>query len=125
MVTEEGRRYCRYDSDIATGLGVGSFFLLVVSQVTVMIVTRCLCCGKPMRPSGSRSWAICLFITSWYVLNRDKFSSFWFSLLDIMEPRMTMPTSVSIPTSSENLLLIINLIVKSQIFATLIIYDSG
>ncbi|KAL4357813.1 hypothetical protein AHAS_Ahas09G0224200 [Arachis hypogaea] len=30
-----------------------------------MIVTRCLCCGKAMRPSGSRSWAICLFITSW------------------------------------------------------------
>nr|AFK47945.1 unknown [Lotus japonicus] len=30
-----------------------------------MVVTRCLCCGKAMRPSGSRSWAICLFITTW------------------------------------------------------------
>lgn len=61
----EGRNYCQYDSDIATGLGVGSFFMLVASQVIIMVVTRCLCCGKAMRPSGSRSWAICLFITSW------------------------------------------------------------
>ncbi|OIV93189.1 hypothetical protein TanjilG_06756 [Lupinus angustifolius] len=61
----EGRMYCQYDSDIATGLGVGSFFVLVASQVIIMIVTRCLCCGKAMSPSGSRSWAIFLFITSW------------------------------------------------------------
>lgn len=65
---DEGRNYCQYDSDIATGLGVGSFFMLVASQVIIMVVTRCLCCGKAMRPSGSRSWAICLFITSWYLL---------------------------------------------------------
>jgi len=62
-----GRKYCEYDSDIATGLGVGSLFILVASQVIIMVVTRCLCCGKAMRPTGSRSWAICLFITSWYV----------------------------------------------------------
>ncbi|CAL0313936.1 unnamed protein product [Lupinus luteus] len=61
----EGRMYCQYDSDIATSLGVGSFFVLVASQVMIMIVTRCLCCGKAMSPSGSRSWAIFLFITSW------------------------------------------------------------
>ncbi|KAK2383032.1 fiber [Trifolium repens] len=61
----EGRKYCQYDSDIATGLGVGSLFILVASQVIIMVVTRCLCCGKAMRPSGSRSWAICLFITTW------------------------------------------------------------
>ncbi|XP_047182280.1 uncharacterized protein LOC124848606 [Vigna umbellata] len=60
-----GRKYCQYDSDIATGLGVGSLFIVVASQVIIMVVTRCLCCGKAMRPSGSRSWAICLFITSW------------------------------------------------------------
>ncbi|XP_014621126.1 uncharacterized protein LOC114375142 isoform X2 [Glycine soja] len=63
-----GRNYCQYDSDIATNLGVGSFFILVASQVIIMVVTRCLCCGKAMRPSGSRSWAICLFITSWYCM---------------------------------------------------------
>lgn len=61
----EGRKYCQYDSDIATGLGVGSLFILVASQVIIMVVTRCLCCGRAMRPSGSRSWAICLFITTW------------------------------------------------------------
>ncbi|MED6156697.1 hypothetical protein PIB30_016853 [Stylosanthes scabra] len=65
VVDANGRKYCQYDSDIATGLGVGSFFILVASQVIIMIVTRCLCCGKAMRPSGSRSWAICLFITTW------------------------------------------------------------
>ncbi|PON96099.1 hypothetical protein TorRG33x02_080290 [Trema orientale] len=30
-----------------------------------MVVSRCLCCGKALRPSGSRSCAIALFITSW------------------------------------------------------------
>ncbi|RZB66221.1 hypothetical protein D0Y65_042029 [Glycine soja] len=29
----------------------------------VMVVTRCMCCGRAMRPSGSRSWSICLFIS--------------------------------------------------------------
>ncbi|KAG4957936.1 hypothetical protein JHK85_044316 [Glycine max] len=28
-----------------------------------MVVTRCMCCGRAMRPSGSRSWSICLFIS--------------------------------------------------------------
>ncbi|XLR03910.1 hypothetical protein S83_070108, partial [Arachis hypogaea] len=65
VVDANGRKYCQYDSDIATGLGVGSFFILVASQVIIIIVTRCLCCGKVTRPSGSRSWAIYLFITSW------------------------------------------------------------
>lgn len=64
---EGNQNYCLYDSDIATGLGVGSFFILVASQAIIMVVTRCLCCGKAMIPSSSRSWAIFLFITSWYV----------------------------------------------------------
>jgi len=59
--------YCRYDSDIATGLGVGSLLLLMASQLLIMVASRCLCCGKAMRPSGSRAWAIVLFITCWYV----------------------------------------------------------
>ncbi|XP_050213665.1 uncharacterized protein LOC126665033 [Mercurialis annua] len=57
--------YCQYDSDIATGLGVGAFLLLLASQLLIMIASRCLCCGKAMRPSGSRTWAIVLFITCW------------------------------------------------------------
>ncbi|CAN0852914.1 hypothetical protein LINGRAHAP2_LOCUS5468 [Linum grandiflorum] len=57
--------FCMYDSDIATGLGVGSLVTLMASQLLIMAVTRCLCCGRAMRPSGPRSWAIVLFITSW------------------------------------------------------------
>ncbi|KDP20933.1 hypothetical protein JCGZ_21404 [Jatropha curcas] len=57
--------YCQYDSDIATGLGVGALLSLMASQILIMIASRCLCCGKAMRPSGSRTWAIVLFITCW------------------------------------------------------------
>ncbi|XVF87525.1 hypothetical protein PTKIN_Ptkin18bG0127100 [Pterospermum kingtungense] len=57
--------YCVYDEDIATGLGVGSFLFLLLSQIVIMAASRCLCCGKAMRPSGSRACAIVLFITCW------------------------------------------------------------
>ncbi|XP_028075131.1 uncharacterized protein LOC114277429 [Camellia sinensis] len=57
--------YCVYDSDYATGLGVGSLLLLMASQVIIMLVTRCLCCGTALRPGRSRVWAITLFITCW------------------------------------------------------------
>ncbi|KAK2644119.1 hypothetical protein Ddye_019314 [Dipteronia dyeriana] len=60
-----GYTYCQYDKDIATGLGVGSFLLLLASQMLIMVASRCLCCGKAMRPSGARAWAIILFITCW------------------------------------------------------------
>lgn len=60
--------YCVYDSDIATGLGVGSFLFLMASQVLIVVASRCLCCGKALRPSAPRAWAICLFITCSYVL---------------------------------------------------------
>lgn len=63
--------YCVYDEDIATGLGVGSFLFLLLSQILIMVTSRCLCCGKAMRPSGSRAWAVVLFITCWYVLSFD------------------------------------------------------
>ncbi|GKV45862.1 hypothetical protein SLEP1_g52894 [Rubroshorea leprosula] len=61
----ESERYCVYDKDIATSLGVASLLFLLVSQLVIMVATRCLCCGRAMRPSGSRAWAIVLFITSW------------------------------------------------------------
>ncbi|KAJ4843777.1 hypothetical protein Tsubulata_017404 [Turnera subulata] len=63
--TRGNDHYCRYDSDIATGLGVGSLLFLIASQILIMVASRCLCCGKAMRPSGSRAWAIVLFITCW------------------------------------------------------------
>lgn len=65
IATQGNSRYCRYDSDIATGLGVGSLLFLLASQLIIMAVTRCLCCGKGLKPSASRTWAIVLFITSW------------------------------------------------------------
>ncbi|XP_062096574.1 uncharacterized protein LOC133802307 [Humulus lupulus] len=65
LVKEVDYTYCVYDKDIATGLGVGAFLFLCVSQILIMVVSRCLCCGKALRPSSSRSWAIALFISSW------------------------------------------------------------
>ncbi|KAK4744298.1 hypothetical protein SAY87_010610 [Trapa incisa] len=62
---EKEYNYCQYDSDIATGYGVGAFLFLMVSQAIVMAVTRCFCCGKSLGPSSSRAWAIILFITCW------------------------------------------------------------
>ncbi|KAK8945839.1 hypothetical protein KSP40_PGU016537 [Platanthera guangdongensis] len=57
--------YCVYDSDIATGFGVGALLLLLASQMLVMGVSKCFCCGPAIRPSGSRSCALILFLFSW------------------------------------------------------------
>nr|AGV54747.1 fiber protein Fb34 [Phaseolus vulgaris] len=57
--------YCVYNSDIATGYGVGAFLFLLVSQVLIMVASRCFCCGKPLNPGGSRACAIVLFIICW------------------------------------------------------------
>ncbi|CAH8322746.1 unnamed protein product [Eruca vesicaria subsp. sativa] len=57
--------YCVYEKDIATGLGIGSFLILLASQLFLMVASRCLCCGRALTPSGSRSCAILLFITTW------------------------------------------------------------
>ncbi|KAH7568953.1 hypothetical protein ACOSP7_012082 [Xanthoceras sorbifolium] len=65
IVNGAGYTYCQYHKDIATGLGVGSFLLLLASQALIMVASRCMCCGKAMKPSGARTWAIILFITCW------------------------------------------------------------
>ncbi|KAE8731750.1 Transducin/WD40 repeat-like superfamily protein [Hibiscus syriacus] len=57
--------YCVYDSDIATGYGVGAFLFLMVNQALIMVASRCFCCGKGLNPSGSRAWALILFIVCW------------------------------------------------------------
>ncbi|KAJ4828455.1 hypothetical protein Tsubulata_005681 [Turnera subulata] len=57
--------YCVYDSDIATGFGVGAFLFLMASQVLVMVASQCFCCGKPLSPGGSRALAVILFIICW------------------------------------------------------------
>ncbi|KAL7211869.1 hypothetical protein ACSBR2_014679 [Camellia fascicularis] len=61
----DGSTFCVYDSNYATGLGVGSLLFLMVSQLLIMLATRCLCCGMALRPGRSRVWAIVLFVTCW------------------------------------------------------------
>ncbi|XP_073058661.1 uncharacterized protein [Primulina eburnea] len=63
--TNANSKYCVYDSDIATGFGVGSLLLLMASQVLIMAISRCLCCGRALRPSRSRAQAIAFFIICW------------------------------------------------------------
>ncbi|XP_078177290.1 sodium/hydrogen exchanger (DUF1218) [Carex rostrata] len=57
--------YCVYDSDIATGYGVGSFLFLLSAQSVLMAVTKCMCFGRPLAPGGSRAWSIIYFASSW------------------------------------------------------------
>ncbi|XP_042494707.1 uncharacterized protein LOC122074008 [Macadamia integrifolia] len=57
--------YCVYDSDVATGYGVGSFLFLLSSESLLMGVTRCMCFGKPLAPGGNRAWSIIYFVSSW------------------------------------------------------------
>ncbi|KAI5013708.1 hypothetical protein ZWY2020_040594 [Hordeum vulgare] len=42
--------YCVYDSDVATGYGVGALLLLIAAQVIVMLAIRCFCCGRGLKP---------------------------------------------------------------------------
>ncbi|OIW12935.1 hypothetical protein TanjilG_15855 [Lupinus angustifolius] len=48
--------YCSYNSDVATGYGVGSFLFLLSSESLLMGVTKCMCFGRPLTPGGSRAW---------------------------------------------------------------------
>ncbi|XP_057966460.1 uncharacterized protein LOC131154223 [Malania oleifera] len=63
--SEKEYNHCVYDSDISTGLGVGAFLFLMASQAIIVVASRCFCCGKALNPSGSRAWAVILFITCW------------------------------------------------------------
>ncbi|KAI4964674.1 hypothetical protein ZWY2020_059992, partial [Hordeum vulgare] len=42
--------YCVYDSNIATGYGVGALLLLIAAQVIVMLASQCFCCGCGLKP---------------------------------------------------------------------------
>ncbi|KAF9609163.1 hypothetical protein IFM89_013553 [Coptis chinensis] len=63
--SEKNYNYCRYDSDISTGYGVGSFLFLLAGQLLIMVASKCFCCGRALRPGGSRALAIILFIACW------------------------------------------------------------
>nr|GEX90057.1 ammonium transporter 1 member like [Tanacetum cinerariifolium] len=58
-------RYCVYESDIATGMGVGALLFLLLSQLLVMFATHCMCFGRALSPGRSRALAVFLFITCW------------------------------------------------------------
>ncbi|PKU64213.1 uncharacterized protein LOC110112558 [Dendrobium catenatum] len=62
---ENNYTYCVYDSDIATGYGVGALLFLMVSQAVVAVATKCLCCGRALHPGGPRFCALILFLSSW------------------------------------------------------------
>ncbi|XP_051136234.1 uncharacterized protein LOC127254925 [Andrographis paniculata] len=62
---EDNYQFCVYDSDIATGYGVGAFLFLMVSQLMIMAASKCFCCGSPLKPGGSRACAVILFIMCW------------------------------------------------------------
>ncbi|XP_031110620.1 uncharacterized protein LOC116014804 [Ipomoea triloba] len=63
--TEYTYSYCVYDSDIATGFGVGAFLFLMATQFLIMVASRCFCCGRALIPGPSRTCALLLFIISW------------------------------------------------------------
>ncbi|XP_028547974.1 uncharacterized protein LOC110100595 isoform X1 [Dendrobium catenatum] len=56
--------YCIYDSDIATGYGVGAFLFLFSTQALLMVVTKCMCFGRPLAPGSNRAWTIIYFASS-------------------------------------------------------------
>ncbi|KAJ6910671.1 hypothetical protein NC652_021357 [Populus alba x Populus x berolinensis] len=60
------RTYCVYDTDASTVYGLAAFGLLLISQMIVNGVTRCLCFGKGLvTGSCSTTCAITFFIFSW------------------------------------------------------------
>ncbi|KAG6764218.1 hypothetical protein POTOM_031677 [Populus tomentosa] len=70
------RTYCVYDTDASTVYGLAAFGLLLISQMIVNGVTRCLCFGKGLvTGSCSTTCAIIFFIFSctpeWYMDDTD------------------------------------------------------
>ncbi|XP_024026120.1 uncharacterized protein LOC21397780 [Morus notabilis] len=57
--------YCVYNSDVATGYGVGGFLFLLSSESLLMGVTKCMCFGRPLAPGSHRAWSIIYFVSSW------------------------------------------------------------
>jgi hypothetical protein len=63
--SEQNYAHCVYDSDIATAYGVGALLLLAVAQALLMAASRCFCCGRGLKPGGSRACALILFLFLW------------------------------------------------------------
>ncbi|XP_050226063.1 uncharacterized protein LOC126675462 [Mercurialis annua] len=65
LPTNPNVTYCVYNSDVATGYGVGGFLFLLSGESLLMGVTRCMCFGRALAPGGDRAWSIIYFIASW------------------------------------------------------------
>ncbi|KAF5445168.1 hypothetical protein F2P56_034237 [Juglans regia] len=63
--TRTNSSYCVYNSDVATGYGVGAFLFLLSGESLLMGVTRCMCFGRPLAPGSNRAWSIIYFVSSW------------------------------------------------------------
>ncbi|KAL5726538.1 hypothetical protein ACHQM5_009576 [Ranunculus cassubicifolius] len=59
------RTLCVYDSDASTMYGLTAFGLLLLSQILVHGVTRCLCFGRGLTAGSSKNVAIFFFVVSW------------------------------------------------------------
>ncbi|KAF3431868.1 hypothetical protein FNV43_RR26604 [Rhamnella rubrinervis] len=64
-IPNTNQTYCVYNSDVATGYGVGGFLFLLSSESLLMGVTKCMCFGRPLAPGGNRAWSIIYFVSSW------------------------------------------------------------
>jgi len=60
-----GLLVCQYTPSTATGLAAGALLFLLIAQLFIMIVTRCLCCGSGYTPGAARTFAVLAFIFSW------------------------------------------------------------
>nr|XP_043625078.1 uncharacterized protein LOC122596543 isoform X2 [Erigeron canadensis] len=65
IAQDANSKYCVYESDISTGMGVAALLFLLLSQLLVMLATRCMCCGRALSPGRNRVLAVFLFITCW------------------------------------------------------------
>ncbi|OMO64675.1 hypothetical protein CCACVL1_21616 [Corchorus capsularis] len=60
------RTYCVYTTDASTVYGLSAFGLLLLSQIVLNGVTRCLCFGKGLLTgTSSTTCAIVFFVFSW------------------------------------------------------------
>uniref|UniRef100_A0A1J3I0Q4 Uncharacterized protein n=1 Tax=Noccaea caerulescens TaxID=107243 RepID=A0A1J3I0Q4_NOCCA len=60
------KTFCMYGTEASTVYGMSAFGLLLVSQIVVNGVTKCLCFGKGLVTGTSYTvWAIVFFVVSW------------------------------------------------------------
>ncbi|KAH7366357.1 hypothetical protein KP509_18G075100 [Ceratopteris richardii] len=64
-ISNAATQWCRYSSDLVTGLAAGAFGFLFLSQLLVTSTTRCLCFGSSLKPGAARLGALIFCILNW------------------------------------------------------------